>query len=516
MKSRILLPLLLLLVVLLVGGYFAASRFFDVNQRARVYLTGKASEFLGGHFDASSIFILPWSITIRDAHLELKNTPLEISVKRVRIGFSIIEFVKNGFRPIYGTEQVYLDRPEFIWIRGLQPLAHTGVDSTSGTFTVEKVPVLPVGKIPRMRININKGALGVRTVETLHATTLLADGISGWLDASLVTVINLNLEGNVLSKEKNMTLTGSLNREENSYAVDLKCSNGDLAYEKFNGLIRDKDIDILGGVLNVKARIRQEKNDVTVNGSVSVEHGYLRLNKGFQPDAGIEVRDISIAATADENEIVFDTISASVLDVVPVLTGKLVLRPDIALQLKINARNIDLSTVLTELHPSSREQEKNFTGSIDVAATVEGPLAKLKTIAECTADSIHYGAHRLDRVGARIQLEGDRLVVTNAAAFYKDFAIRAQGNADLTANASRKTFSVALTATRRTDKKEAYSLKLTGFTQPKNKGRQSLTKADIQLKRLVSDFPEYFSWTGNLTLAGETLDFSAGNKVVTV
>jgi hypothetical protein len=133
-----------------IGGYFAVSRIFNINQRARDYLTERASEFLGVEFNASSAVILPWSISIKNAQLTLKNIPVKIEVNRIRISFNLFDLIKNRFKPIYGTKQIYLDRPVFTWILGQN-------GGKPGTLNLENIPIVSLKDIPFIRININRG-----------------------------------------------------------------------------------------------------------------------------------------------------------------------------------------------------------------------------------------------------------------------------------------------------------------------------------------------------------------------
>ena len=101
MKSRVWVLILFILLITIIGSYIAAFRILNINQRVGDYLSENISQSLGVHFTSFSISVLPWAIIIRDANLQLDGVPLNIEVKRIRIGFSLVTLLKNRFHSLY-------------------------------------------------------------------------------------------------------------------------------------------------------------------------------------------------------------------------------------------------------------------------------------------------------------------------------------------------------------------------------------------------------------------------------
>ena len=114
MKSRVWVLIIFALLIIMIGTYIAAFRIFDINRKVGDYLSNQISQSFGTHVSSLSVSVLPWSIIIRDAKLEVDGVPLHITVKRVRAGFSFFSLLKSRFRSIYGIK-IYLNQPEFIW-----------------------------------------------------------------------------------------------------------------------------------------------------------------------------------------------------------------------------------------------------------------------------------------------------------------------------------------------------------------------------------------------------------------
>ncbi|MCE5250055.1 hypothetical protein LLG96_07525 [bacterium] len=492
MKSRILIPLLLLLLIMIIGGYFFASKFFNINQKARDYLTGRASELLGVNFEASSVVILPWSITIRNARLKIENIPLNVEVDRVRISFDFFDFVKNHFKPLYGTEQIYLDHPVFTKI--LNPSEASGE-----SLNFEKIPIISLKNIPFLRININKGSLVLRRE---NETSVFAQNVSGWIDGIDQRVIYLNVEGNVLSVKKNTTFKGVLDRVEDNYYLDIKSSECSIAGENIRFL--SGDIRPTAGLLNFSLHMEQKDTKFFMNGDYVLRNGSFDL-EGHK----IGVTNVFVDGTVSEKEIVFDSISGTVWDVNPELSGRLSLEHDPSLKLTVRAKNVELSKLLTDIYP---DRTAFPSGSIDLDATVEGPLSDLKTTAVFSSDALAYEKRRVRNFFLKMRLGGEKIIFDEFRCRYEDYAFRASGESSFDPEAEQKDFRLNLNVRKGADSALNYNVWVKGITN----FEKETYSADFTGKRATADSSGLYTVSGTAALLKDKLDFTLKNDHVSL
>ena len=112
-----------MLLVTIIGGYVAAFRIFDINEKAGIYINKQISQSLGIDVSFDSVYILPWSIRINNINLNFADAPggntalpLRINARQMRIAFNIITLLRNRLRPVLGTQKIFIDEPRFIWL----------------------------------------------------------------------------------------------------------------------------------------------------------------------------------------------------------------------------------------------------------------------------------------------------------------------------------------------------------------------------------------------------------------
>ncbi|MFC1607426.1 hypothetical protein ACFL47_05590, partial [Candidatus Latescibacterota bacterium] len=424
MKKRIFIPLLLLFLVVIIGGYFAVSRYYRFNQRTHDYFVTKASEYLGTDVEVSSVRILPWSMSLRDAHLTLQDIPVEISVDRIIISFDLFSFIMNKFEPLYGTEQVYLDHPEFIWVTSTD-------DSIAPEVAMKELPVFPVTSVPYTKININKGSL---LVSNGDSTSVIADNLSGWMDGSNTSIGRIMVEGNVLSSKKNTLLKGTIDRSRNSFSVVVTSSNCDISNNRLGIVMQKTGIIPREGTMNIDFQAEQVDDKFGLNGSFSVENGFCTLTR-----FGVDIRDVNLNGTLNDYEIVFDNIAASMLEIDPHVSGKVTLFPEMFISMKVEANDVDISSVLKKINP---DNESSAIGIIDFSATVQGPPGQISTDAEVVAESLKYDNHILTNFSSNFTVDHQKLTIKSVRALYGDYDLSAQGASSFKSVKQRNTFSI--------------------------------------------------------------------------
>jgi len=491
-KSRILIPLLLLLLVVVIGGYFAGTKFFHIDQKTRDYLIEKVSALLGGEVDASSVSILPWSISIKDARLRLKDSPIKVEIKRIRIRFNLIKFVRNRFKPVYGTEQIFLDRPEFMWII-------TEKKDADAPINLNDFPVLSHKNLPFTRININKGLVILRRNDE---QLVLAENISGWMDGTPSDVIYLNVEGKLLSEKKNTTCKGVYNRADNSYVLNL--ISQDCSFTRRNIEILSGNILPAKGFLDYSLRFEQKNGELLINGDFSVEDGAFKL-KGY--NAGVS--GVSINGTVTRKEIIFETITGTVWDVKPELSGRLILDPSPSLVLSLKADDIEISKVLTDIYSGDTIFP---SGKININATIDGPPRNLNTSAVLSSEVLTYKNERIRDFNIILKLAEGKVSFEDIRVAYKNLALRGHGESNFVSHAEEKDFTLDLNIRSLSDKTQNYSLDLSGSAIP----GKDIYNADFKLRRIYQGDPGYYNCNGILSINRNDLNVKMENDFLTI
>lgn len=473
---------------MIAGGYMAASKIFNINQRAGEYLDGKISQFLGGEFNASSVFILPWSISFKNARLQLTNVPVKIEIKTVRIGFNPFEFIKNRFQPIYGTEQIYLDRPEIIWLLNEN-------NENKEPLDLEILNKISAENVPHLRVNIKKGLIVLsRKGEQIR----LAEDLTGWLDGKNSPGIFINIEGKLLADKINTLCKGVYHRDTNSFQIDITGKKCNFAQE--NAHILTGDIHPRSGYIDGNIHVERINGKSSLSGKFSIYDGSFDL-EGHD----IGINDVDVSGSINSEEIVFDTITGTVWDISPEMSGSLRIAPELSLKLILNANNIELSKVLSDIYPNKKFYPE---GKVNLKAIIEGPLKNLQTIAELSSQQLIYKCNSLHNCSFRLNLDSEKVTINNFNAIYNNYALRVQGINTFNANTPENQFSLTLNIRNQIDKRHDYSIQLRGKVNPAN----DLYNSTFTLKRNVAELKGLYDFNGNFIFNKGDLKFKMENE----
>ncbi|MFC1694190.1 hypothetical protein ACFL1R_11860, partial [Candidatus Latescibacterota bacterium] len=476
----------------------------------------RVSTYLGGDFDATYVYILPWSIGIRDARLKMKDIPVQINVKRVRIEFDILSFLKNNLQLSFGAKNIFVDEPRFVW-----HLSDTS--SVPDKFSLADIPEFSLINLPFVQINIVKGSLVFARGDS---TFIFADNVNGLLDGYKSTVMNLNLEGRVLSETVNTSLNGVIDRQNDSVVLDITSSVCDFSRKKPD--ILSGNITIDSGLLDYNLHIEKIGSKNRLNGSYSINKGSFSLK-----NTNFRVSDVVIKGKVNESEVFFDSVTGEIWNVNPELSGRLQLKPEPALFLFLTARDIDLATVLKELYP---ERGENPYGKLNISSTFEGPLRNLIVKLDVSSDSLWFRNHRFDDVDAEMS------VIDGNAAFHhfnvscRGFELEGHGETSNllsdsgTVGEERKT-KLSITAVNSSDLTKTYELRIDGTVG--SDIRHCEAGFDLKINRLFGDISPgntvrelsghsasstlqdkpriYDLIKGNFSLTDEELKYSFGN-----
>jgi len=518
-KGRKWIPILICAIVLVLGGFTFAIRFLHVDERVRASINETVSRYLGTEFEASSVYILPWSIGVRDARLRLSDTPITVEVERLRITFNLFSLILDFFSTgeIHlpaSTRTVFFQEPRFLW--------HLGEENAGAVREppLHRKPPLP----PSLRISIVDGSLAFARGDS---TLILANGIQGELASSpgglTQAIEKFDMTGRVLSDERNTILSGAFNRADSSFSLFVRCAGCDFASGNLSLLTGD--IRPGSGTFDFTISMISDRNGAaTIDGSYSVADGSFLLQ-----ESGIRFDEVHAEGAISEREILLDSLTGSVLNIRPKISGALKLEQQPMLTLSLDASDISLSSLLAELYP---DKETYPAGFLDCAATIEGPLGDLKIRATVSSDSLAYRDIRLKNLTATMGFSGRTVEFETFGADYGGYSIRGRGKvADLITQGSdspaASDFGLSATAVKRgAGESSSFSLALTGRARPRDNDYNATFTVRLPSGRDVSrnappddigEIVERFNTLkGSLHLADDALSFAVENDYVGV
>lgn len=482
MKSRMWVLIVFMLLLATLALYVTAFRLLDINQKACDYVTEKIAQSFNADFSAGSLSILPWSIRINRASLRLKETPLSIEVKRIRIGYNIFHLLVYRLRPLRGTQDVYIEEPVVTWRFDRADYPDTIRIDRRYDFLVEDIPPI--------RVNIVRGSFVFQRGDSV---LVCVDNISGWFDDFNNPVVPLNIQGNVLSDEVNMTCRGYIDKVKDTIVVDLATKNAHLAVEGVE--VISGDINPQSGTIDFDIHYEKIGDESVVTGTYGVKDGSFLLK-----EFNLGVSDFSIQGHFDEQIVYFDMVTGTVWGVTPELSGQIALKPELSLTMAVDAEGIDLARVMTDLFPGKTAYP---TGSLDLAATLTGPVNDITTDVAVTMDSLRYRNETVVDIAANIDISRGVLTFENFSSTYRGYLVEGSGTSRNVTGEESKNVTLTMTATNISSPSDKYAFNITSNFNPS----QDRYNADISMKIKQFDHPI----NGRISLVDDRADFHFSN-----
>jgi len=491
MKNRLWILIMFILLIAIIGIYIAAFRIFDINQKVRDYLTEKISKSLDADFASNSVSILPWSIRINDVSLRLKNSPLGVEAKRIRIGFNIFTLLKNRFQPLYSTQKIFIDEPEFTWLFDdeLQIPENLNFEKKFDIL-IENFQSININSI-----NIENGSF---VFQRGYSTLVFVDNISGWLAGYKTSLMNINIEGKVLSNKINTKCKGVIDKANNSISVDIVSNECNLAYDDIEVL--SGDIHPESGTLDFDIHIKNADEKLAFYGNYSVRDGSFLFK-----DLKISASNLYMKGHLSEQEVFLDSFSGNVLGVTPELSCNIKLKPEPTLNLVLNADRVDVSKALSDFFP---EIEVYPEGSMNISATLRGPLRNLTAKADLYLSSLMYKNELIRDITMKMNIVKSSLEFESFNALYHGYSFKGKGISKNTTGKKSKDFNLAFTASNIMETEKSFSIRLNGETDPQKNAYYS--DIDLRIKNIQEPI------TGNLSYVNDKVGYSIRNKLFTL
>lgn len=472
-------------------GYHAADRVYRIRDRISDYLIDRVSEFLGSGFEASSISVLPWAVSIKDARIRLREMPVTVTISRIRIGFNLFDLLAHRLNPLYGTDEIYLDRPRFTWMLN-------GSAGHETKLPFDEIPVFTFNDLPEIMVNIDRGSF---VITRRDDSIVLAEDISGLLDARQKDALVLHVKGKILSDVDNTQLSGYLNRHNDSYTMTFASDGVDLT--RGNLALLTGDITPVGGRLSLTVDALQKDNHVSIDGGFSLTGGAFDIQ---QLNTGI--RNITVRGALNEREIVLDDMTGMVWGVTPEMSGRLTLGQSPRLEFNLTAQDFEVSRLITDLFPDFEDAP---TGEMDINARLEGPLRDIAISADFSADTLTFRGQRTRNLTAAFALNNREVAIKRSSFSYNGMNLGLSGLYNFE-NETQHTFKTHLNVAGKSNTADRYEISLSGTKNP----TKDQAKADYTLTRFQAGENERERVTGELSLDDTRLTATLKHKKLSV
>ncbi|MHB9029938.1 MAG: AsmA family protein, partial [Candidatus Latescibacterota bacterium] len=492
MRGRFWIPFIILAALLLVGGYVAAFHILHIEQRARNYIIRRVASELGADFEISSLSISPWFIGFRDVRLSLKNLPLTVEAKRIRIGFDLTALIRNRFRPAEGVEQIFVEYPKFIWSSG-------AADSSMQNLWTKSAIVIPIQKLPSMFIDFSNGSF---FLENSGALTKIAGNVAGWMDGRAGQSGEIKLEGEILSATRNARCTGVFRRDRETAVFDIEVKSCDLARDELKPLL--KRITVPSGKLDASFHLEQREQKLNWGGAFQLAGCSFRLR-----DSIFGMDDITASGSFGNSEIRFDTLSGRIWGVTPRMKGSLRLLPKPYLELAAEMENVSVADLFAEISPGLK---KHPEGKVNAEFRITGPLDSFTVEALFSSGMIAYRNERCDQVSVKVHAEPDRIRIERAVATVRGYRVSIDGVVSGGLNARKRNLLISAGAKEIGANGKEYRIKLQGTADPRD--RSMTAEYDFAHQNDSDPVPGHLS--GMVSLTKDELGFSCLNTFASV
>jgi hypothetical protein len=490
MKGRTWILILAVIVSSVTGLYMVLFPIFQLDNKARDYLVERISGVIGEDVDISSVSLSPGFISLKNVKLQCPDTPFIIEARSVRIGYNLIEMMKNHFQPVYGAEQIIVDKPCFVWIVNES-------DRSISSRHLKNFPEITLKKLPPVRITVQNGSFVCQKKDSLIT---IAEDIRGWLDGTYADRMELIMQARLLSSKTNASVKGQYNRSNGKSTFDISAKKCSLSRQNIDMLTGR--LHIAEGSLNLQIHAEYLQNKFACTGNYRIENGSFSIK-----ETGFNAKKTELKGRINESEIFLDSITGEMWGMEPSISGSLKLLPQPYLSLQGKADNVQLSLLLKDIYP----KEKNYPlGKINAAAKISGPLTDLSLEADISAKKILYRGQTIQDVRVDLKLDPGQITIENLQSSFSGYDISGKGI--LTDNPVKKSMKVSFSAfvQNSSDSTKNFQVRTEGEIQQKTKSYS----AQFELDRVNSHDLLSGHISGIVSLAGDIVNYSFGNSLI--
>ncbi len=412
--------------VLVVIGY-QSWRLFNVRERLQNLVKTQLETAFGqnAHFDGITLGL--GVVHLRSVQITPAKSEFRLLVDELSVGFNIFHLLTNGFKPERAATKIVLTRPRLLIQRGrAKPVS-------SVTFASPSTPSRPTRTNPAQQpasndfsfidnVTISNGEIIL--IDSLSkASSLIADGVSGWLENQGDGKAVAKLAGHLFSSESfDLVVEAGLNFKRGAVSY-VQANLRDHRIGSQLPFILPENINILNGVLNGNLRISARS---------SSENGYDVAGRFYVRDATVE----ALAGRALFSDIDMDINVAEwnfrIIKATQRFNGSPmafdgtidnITHP--RFDLNIHSDSLSLKHMMALL---DKPDEQKVDGVIKLRATIKDSLKNLRVSGEVFASALRFGKIRASAVRSRFTLADSVLHLQDVTGRINDIECRAFGN----------------------------------------------------------------------------------------
>jgi hypothetical protein len=289
-------------VAFVIVGY-ESWRLFKVREHLQNLVKAKLEAAFGqnAHFDAITLGL--GVVHVRSVQITPARSSFRLLVDELSVGFNVFHLLTNGFKPERAATKIVLTRPRLLIHRGTEkPVSSISLVSSAPATKVENPNRTRSAATPRDysfidNVTISNGQIIL--IDTLsHTSSLIAEGVSGWLESQGDGKAVAKLAGHLFSSESfDLVVEAGINFNRNSVSyVQANLRDHRLGAEL--PFILPKNLKIKSGLLN--GNLRVSARGASAEGYDIAGRIYVRKGAVEAMDGRLAFSDIDMDVNVDD------------------------------------------------------------------------------------------------------------------------------------------------------------------------------------------------------------------------
>lgn len=424
-KRRVLFSWLAIVILVVIG--YQAWRLFKVREHLQNLVKTQLETAFGqnAHFDGITLGL--GVVHLRSVQITPPRSDFRLFVDELSVGFNVFHLLTNGFKPERAATKIVLTRPRLLIQRGrTKPVAAiTLVPSQPATNKIS------TGRKPSDasrdfsfidNVTISNGQIIL--IDSLsNESSLIADGVSGWLETQGDGKAVAKLAGHLFSSETfDLVVEAGLNFKHGSVSY-VQANLRDHRIGSQLPFILPENIKILNGVLNGNLRISANSTS---------ENGYDIAGRFYVRDATVEAltgralfSDIDMDINVAEWNFRIIKATQRFNGSPMAFDGSIDNITHPRFDLNIRSDSLSLKHMMALL---DKPVEQKVDGVIKLRATIKDSLKNLLISGDVFASALRFGKIRATSVRSHFTLADSVLRLQDVTGKINEIQYRAFGN----------------------------------------------------------------------------------------
>lgn len=399
---------------------------FRANERIKNYLVSKIRPVLGEKCDIEYLDMALGAVHLKGVQIESNNSYYSLYIEDLRIGYNLVNLIKNGFKPQKSPQDILFVNPQLI----IKYQPHK--DSLTTDFAI--VDSLENGNGYHdyldkarnfdflKRITISKGSIVY--IDSLDTHTTLANDISGWISTRDLKNAKARMVGKIFhSNQLNLRLDGEIDliREKLGF---LKLNLINFQWRERIPFFIPPYLDIQQGLINGNIVVTEFDNDAgfDVNGDITIKDGAFRIK-----NKNLFVTDINLDAEIKNWDFVINKSEQQFNGSMVEIGGgiKNILNPEF--NLNVFSREFDIGEFQTYLQPDAKIR---FAGDSELNMSILNSYKNPKLTAQLNCPRLKIDKHQIDDVGFTLSYKDSVIQVKHFHSKHQSKLIKGDGQID--------------------------------------------------------------------------------------